>query len=322
MENMIKYLTEFGLHVVGNRKILIPVEDLKEINEEGDYNIYSILGAPEIHLKNHTSSMNFINLEVFRIVDEKEELYNFDFTLADGLDHRKVGVKCIFPYNSIEFEIQDSSFIISNKMDETKFQFEVGELFQWKSHELVSKLDYEVLYVGQSQGTEQNSDAFKRLSSHSTLQKILSDYQSTDKKIWVLLIELNTNINMIMNGTSKDKIIDEDVDNKHMRQVLSELPETKQVINITEAALINYFKPHYNTNFVENFPDKKHSGYKQYYNLDYNALTVELGLQWDLLPTIRLYTDHNSIGSLFQYIQYKLHNDINRKSMYDIFKSN
>jgi len=294
---MIKYFTEFGLHVVGNRKILIPAEYLKEINEEGDYNIYLILAAPEIHFKRHTSSMRSINLEVFRIVDEKEKLYNFDFTLVDGLDHRKVGVKCIFPYNFIEFEIQDSTFIKSNKMNETKFTFEVGELFQLNSQKLVSKLNYEVLYVGQSQGTNQNSDAFKRLSSHSTLQKILSDYQSTDKKIWVLLIELNTNINMIMDGTSKDKIIDDDVDNKHRQQVLSELPEIKQVINITEAALIHYFKPHYNTNFVENFPDKKHSGYKQYYNLDYNALTVELGLQWDLLPTIRLYTDHNSIGN-------------------------
>jgi hypothetical protein len=321
MKNRIKYLTEFVLHVVGNRKILIPVEYLKELNEEGDYNIYSILAAPEIHLKRHTSSKNSINLEVFRIVDEEEELYNFDFTLADGLDHRKVGVKSIFPYNSIEFEIQDSSFIKSHKIDETNFTFEVGELFQLNSRELVSKLDYEVLYIGQSQGTNQNSDAFNRLSSHSTLQKILSDYQSTDKKIWVLLIELNTNINMIMDGTSKDVIIDEDVDNKHMQQVLCELPETKQVINITEAALIHYFKPHYNTNFVENFPDKKHRGYKQYYNLDYKALTVELGLHWDLLATIRLYTDHNSIGSLFQYVQYELHNDINRKSMYEIFKN-
>jgi|GEM_PF-3100290 len=37
--------------------------------------------------------------------------------------------------------------------------------------------------------------------------------------------------------------------------------EEQQIINITEAALINYFKPPYNVNFVENFPNVRHKGY-------------------------------------------------------------
>ena len=36
-----------------------------------------------------------------------------------------------------------------------------------------------------------------------------------------------------------------------------------QIINITEAAMINYFKPPYNINFIDNFPDKNHKGYSQ-----------------------------------------------------------
>ncbi len=32
--------------------------------------------------------------------------------------------------------------------------------------------------------------------------------------------------------------------------------------------MINYFKPEYNINFVENFPDENHRGYRQYFDLD------------------------------------------------------
>ena len=39
-----------------------------------------------------------------------------------------------------------------------------------------------------------------------------------------------------------------------------------RIINITEAALINYFKPNYNEKFKNNFPNIEHLGYKYYYD--------------------------------------------------------
>ena len=113
----------------------------------------------------------------------------------------------------------------------------------------------------------------------------------------------------------------EEESDKHMHDVLSNLPQLDQVINITEAALINYFKPEYNINFVENFPNENHKGYKQYFDLDYNALCVEIDLEFDGLNWVQLYSDTNKITTSFDFIQYQLYNDNNRLSMYDIFKS-
>ena len=90
-------------------------------------------------------------------------------------------------------------------------------------------------------------------------------------------------------------------------------------INITEAALINYFKPEYNVNFIDNFPDENHKGYKKYYDLDYNALSVELDLEFDHAPIIQLYTSTNRINSSFDFIRYQLFNDNERSNMYEIF---
>ena len=85
--------------------------------------------------------------------------------------------------------------------------------------------------------------------------------------------------------------------------------------------LHNYFKPEFNVNCVENFPDEHHKGYKQYFDLDYNSLVVELDLEFDNAPLIQFYTQTNRINSSFDFIRYKLYNDNNRLSMYEIFKN-
>ena len=82
----------------------------------------------------------------------------------------------------------------------------------------------------------------------------------------------------------------------------------------------SYFKPEYNINFVENFPDENHKGYRQYFDLDYNALCVEIDLEFDGLNWVQLYSDTNRVNTSFDFIEYKLYNDNNRLSMYDIFK--
>lgn len=86
--------------------------------------------------------------------------------------------------------------------------------------------------------------------------------------------------------------------------------------------MINYFKPYYNTNFIENFPSAKHKGYKQYFDLDYNCLTVEMDMEFDNLPMIILSTETNKISNPWEFIEFNLYNDSDRTNMYDIFVSN
>jgi hypothetical protein len=93
----------------------------------------------------------------------------------------------------------------------------------------------------------------------------------------------------------------------------------EQVINISEAAIINFFKPLYNEKFIDNFPLDSHQSYKQYYDLDYNALTVEIDMEFEDSPQIALVSSQNKISCVWDFVQYNLFNDPDRKSMYDIF---
>lgn len=324
-----KYLAEFGLGVYPSYKTLIPVEflsELEKINDGHKYHIYSILAYQQIYFKKDKTytSEKGIHITLFEVCDGNEIEYELPIWEIDtNIDYSKVELNSNYPHTSMHVEIKDVEFLKKHpEYIEPLVVIQAQDLFNIFAANLKSVNEYEVLYVGQAYGSRGERTALTRLSSHSTLQKILTDCQSkyADKHIYILLLEMSTKLNMSFDGLTKKYSVSEDKDIAHMNKVLSDLPREQQVINITEAALINYFKPMYNVNFVENFPDIKHRGYKQYFDLDYNCLVVELDLEFDNAPIIQLYTSSNRINSIFDYIRYDLFNDSNRRNMYDIFK--
>lgn len=84
--------------------------------------------------------------------------------------------------------------------------------------------------------------------------------------------------------------------------------------------MINYFKPIYNEKLVNNFPNRNLKSYRQYFDLDYNSLTVELDLELDYYPPLQFYTENARINSIWEAIRYELFNERDRASMYDIFR--
>ncbi len=57
----------------------------------------------------------------------------------------------------------------------------------------------------------------------------------------------------------------------------------------------------------------------EYFDLDYNWLTVEVDLDFDNTP-VYSYIQTQTNANSFDFIRYSLFNDNNRKSMYDIFE--
>lgn len=324
-----KFLSEFGLGVYTSYKTLIPIENLDKLEESGDmhdYHIYSILSYPQVYfnMENTFITKNGIQITLFEVCDGNEIKYNLPIWNIDTeIDYSKIELTSNYPHTNLCVEIKDTDFLKMHPDYVSSINIYAQDLFSIFANELKAKNEYEVLYVGQAYGRNGERTAITRLTSHSTLQKILADCQSryADKHIYVLLLEISANLNMSFDGITKKYSMSEENDNIHMEKVLSDLPKEQQVVNITEAALINYFKPIYNINFVENFPDIKHKGYKQYFDLDYNCLTVELDLEFDRFPVIQLYTKTNRINSSFDFISYNLFNDSSRKNMYAIFQS-
>ncbi|EOU1683157.1 MAG: hypothetical protein E7J22_00790 [Clostridium perfringens] len=347
---MQKYSCECGLGVYCSYKTLIPVEYLDLLSKNNSrYHIYMILSTPKISVKDISKSDNGINFTLIRHLGEKDEKFIFkdidiigniigmNIDLGMNIDYSKVEIRSQYPYNSINIKInkeylkkfyneQIKNNIKLNKsqiMNLVNLKIDTQELFDMNYKYIDNNYEMEVLYVGQAYGENGKRTAIERLKSHEKLQKILIDCNATypHKRIYVLLLEMSSQIFSNFNGISSEFICSEEESFEHFNRVMSTLPKENQIINITEAAIINYFKPKYNVNFIDNFPSVKHKGYSQYYDLDYNCITVELDMEFKGLPYLQLYSKEKRINNPFEFISYDLFNDPNRSNMYDIFKT-
>jgi hypothetical protein len=334
-----KYFTEFGLDVYTSYKTLIPVENLEYVKDFARYHVYFILSIPRvmIHKDSFSVETSGVSFSISRVNnDDGKEIKISNLSILPEIDHTKIEYNIEYPYDKLFYQIDKPSLEKfydnhSSQIDLTKSQFiefynnpiDAQNFIYGSLIEQMKSLEMEVLYIGKSYGKDGHRLAQDRLSSHSTLQKILTDFHSKyqDRRIFLLLLEMSPILNTTMDGINKEYEVSDEEDEEHIEKVISNLPIYEQVINITEAAMINYFKPHYNTIFVDNFPSDKHKGYRQYFDLDYNCLTVELDLEFDNMPNIELFTKENKIRSSWDFIEYNLFNDPNRKNMNDIFVS-
>ncbi len=322
-----KYLSEFGLNVFTSHKTIIPVEHLNIINDGHDYHIYSIMSCPKVrYVKDSFNvSKECISLTLEKQIKDSVETIEIQRLVLDGnLDHTKLSLDCSYPYNNLNVEINDNKWlsIFGWGLNSNKFSLEAQGVLN--SFGPTRNWEFEILYIGQAFGKDGERIATDRLKSHSTLQKILTDYYSShpDKQIYIFLFEFTPKLQMSFDGLTGIYTATQEEEDSHFNDVMTNPLKYNQVINITEAAMINYFKPPYNVNFVESFPNEEHKGYNQYYDLDYNSLIVEIDLEFDGNFYVQLYSKTNRINSSFDFIQYDLFNDPNRKSMYHIFKSN
>ena len=330
-----KYMAEAGLAVSLNHFTLVPANMLSVIEESSPYkfHLYSILCGDKVYFDENETRIVTQNGETglkigFFSVDENNNkhhfilpgFFSFDENKTNKLDYSKVRIEIVYPNDLLKICIDDAEYFSEGGFDSNERKISAQNLFFTFAIRMYKELKLKVLYVGQSYGTKGNRTAFSRLSAHSTYQKILSDLNEKypNKALYIYLMEINYSIMASMDPT-QETIKNEEEDNAHLADVICNLPVENQVINITEAAMINYFKPEYNKMYVDNFPDKNHKGYKQYYDLDYNSLTVEVYPEFDDFPPIIMYSDAAELKTVFDFIEYRLYNDNKRKSMYDIF---
>ncbi|RRN67550.1 hypothetical protein EI200_22470 [Peribacillus simplex] len=301
-----KYMSEFGLHTFSSFVSLCYPNDLQTVSKEPRYHIYMINKIPKLTfikgslvIKEDSIS---VGINIKTETDNKSK--TIDFSFHPLFNHNLFKYIIDKPSKSLTIQGENGGGAICRVLP---FYLENG-----------GYLDCEIVYIGQSYGKKGERDAFTRLKSHSTLQKIQSDhlFESPESDIAITLWEFTPRLLTSFDGIRKEfeKSSQEDID--HMQKVLENPPLKidKQLINITEAALINYFKPEYNQHFKNNFPDVGHD-YKYYYDLDFNSILVELDPS---AINAGVYSKEKKY-KVFNPIEYTLHPEMMRKSMFDIF---
>ncbi|AFC32146.1 hypothetical protein PM3016_5446 [Paenibacillus mucilaginosus 3016] len=305
-----KYLAEFALHTYSSHASIFYPNDMGNFDFSNfKYHIYMINLIPRLTFVKDTLRVaeEAISVAVRVQTETADYVEDFNFKFKSSIDHRTLNIEFDKPLRSIQ--ITDS-----------QGKGTIFRVLPFYLRNTPGKIDCEILYIGQSFGKEGERQALDRLKSHSTLQEIQSDllFNGTVRDLAISLWEFTPKLFSLFDGKSKVYDVSESEDIQHMMQIIKDPPLhiNKQIINITEAALINYFKPEFNDKLKNNFPDVNHSGYKEYYDLDYNSLIVEIDPE---TISANMYTKEKNYNIL-KPIQYGLHPENVRKSMFEIFE--
>ncbi|PGX12076.1 YecA family protein [Bacillus sp. AFS033286] len=301
-----KYMCEFALHTYSSQVTVVYPNKLEHVDvTSARYHIYMVNKIPRLSfiqdsLKIHES---YIEVSVKQGVLKDTKVQNIKFSIVEG-NHQEIFVEGV---------LKDDKTL---KLNDYKGGGVEADVLNIYTRYAQTPLDTEVVYVGQSYGKDGKRDAIQRLAAHSTLQKILADTtnDNIEFQIAITLWDFTPQLIASMDGRSKSYIKSEKENLAHIEKVWTAPPLIldSHIINVTEAALINYFKPKYNEMFKNNFPDVNHKGYKFYYNYDYNAISVELDPE---CVNLKIFSEHTDFCR-YSAIKYPLNSEEERKSIF------
>jgi len=307
-----KYFTETALNIYSSEPAILAPADLDKLSEEPpevkeklkNSNIYLILKRPRITFVPATIKQKNKQVEGRVAVQTKDGQTTFEFK-ADLPDEVAAVTIGDYPFNKLNFRhtcgnnaTVPASFLLRY------FDIDMNDL---------DALD--VAYVGQSYGGTGQRTAVERLSSHSTLQKILADIAAKEPHIEVLLALYKFEYHrFILNMDGKQQSAKPDaVDREHYHRVLESQFERRMSICLAEAALIRYFQPRYNKTYTQGFPKKSLKILKKVYALDFTALIVEASIEEHHM---KLYSEKQSKPQSHHIAKFDLHDERERQSFF------
>jgi hypothetical protein len=307
-----KYITEFGLNMVGGPSALVQQADLnREAVQDafGDANpchIYMVCRRPRITIRPDEVGFTDRAFEGYVTIQDGLTLIREPFSVGWGAGADST-FSSEYPFNECTILGPDGRAIVRGN---------AAALARYLGWSVTTHLDAEVLYVGQAYGENGNRIAPDRLRKHSTLQSIYAEAisRTPDKEIWLALWSFEETLITCFDGTPQSYGTSTTDDDAHIDSVLNNTMSEQQKINFTEGALIRYFDPEYNVMFRKTFPSPAHSTYAECYDLDINSVMVELNTEeWGSMLWSKA-----SPRKWIHFIQYALHNPLERKAMFDV----
>ena len=255
-----KYMSEFGLQTWAYHLSMSYPFDLDYLSpDDRRYNIYVATLIPKLNIDEDSVQFfeDYIRFDVIVGTGEHTSRETLDISIfSDDMpefDHRKFEFEYEKPRKAMVFTGWEKGPVELNLLhiyrEDSKYY-----------------LDTEIVYIGQAFGENGERLPAEELMSDPTLQKveeaILREYP--EKDLALLLLEFKSQL--------LEEIDSEDGDLVQLQEITKNPPLelSNQILDATEAALINYFKPEYNEKFNNGFSRVED------HRLHYHSITVQV----------------------------------------------
>lgn len=311
----IRLPTEFAINMYLEKMMILQQPELKSVSqinyfdEKSPCHIYFICKKPRLTVIPEKFEATEEHIKMTFGINRKGIIEEIEYKFSNDFESKYIHIVSSYPYNIFQLKSKDEQLLDAK----------VSPFLQ--THISGDFLNLEVLYIGQSYGVDGARTAPDRLENHSTLQGIYAEaiINNPDSEIYLALASF-TQINlMMMDGKTKfsnEELKEDEIRREKVNERLNwEGINEQQKINFTEAALIKYFQPRYNKIYKNSFPNPAHSTYSECYELDINAVCIEL--QTYEMINCCFFSDEVKPAPWNMH-QFLLNSEEERKSMFEI----
>jgi hypothetical protein len=309
--------TEFAVNSYASMMTVTQYDDLDLLKEYNPFDqnnpchIYAICRRPRFRIVKDKFECNGESLKMDFKIQYQDDFSDLELEIQNPFGNEKVEIESEYPYSTFHFVTE------RGKIKAKTASFLHGLPRHTYNGDF---LDLEVLYIGQSYGVEGARTAPERLKKHETLQAIYAEAlgKNPDQEIWLMLFSFSQLGLTMFDGRTKFSEEEREQDKGRATEFFHKFATggltEQQFINFTEAALIRYFKPRYNKDYVNIFPNPAHTTYTECYDLDINSVAIELGTMDSV--NIMLYSESVK-REIIHFGQFLLHDKKERMSMFD-----
>ncbi len=254
------YMSDYGLQTWAYHLSMSYPFDLDYLSpDDRRYNIYVATLIPKLSIDEDAVQFfeDYIRFDVIVGTGEHTSRETLDISIISDdmpeFDHRKFEFDYEKPRKAMVFTGWEKGPIELNLLhvylEESKYY-----------------LDTEIVYIGQAFGENGERLPAEELMSDPTLQKLEADLlrEYPEKDLALLLLEFKSQL--------LEEIDNEDEDLIQLQELTKNPPLelNNQILDATEATLINHFKPEYNEKFNNGFSRVEDHG------LHYHSITVQV----------------------------------------------
>ena len=287
------------------------ISSMNLFNEQYPCHIYMICRRPRVIIDITKYKYHGDSIDLSFKIQNKENYNTLNITCSNPFGNDYLEIESEYPYNKFYFKSEGRKVIAKTAVflqNLPRHQFH-GDF-----------LDLEVLYIGQSYGVNGARTAPERLKRHETLQAIYAESlnRNPDQEIWLMLLSFEQIGITVFDGKTKFNDAEKELDMPRSANFFHKIwtggITEQQFINFTEAALIRFFRPIYNKEYKDTFPNPAHKTYVECYDLDINSVCLEIGTMNSV--NVMIYSNHVK-KSPIHFGDFLLHDKKERRSMFD-----
>lgn len=304
------------MEVYFSKEFIFPYMFLDEIEkshmEYSDTNIYMIMLQNRLEIIEAKFHKGVLNIKYRDLI--MKEMFNIDnillfpFYISDeslniSIINFGIAIEVSIDSKGIDYIERNYPEFSQEREFDKSIKLQIYDIVSWSKSQEITKGEYEILYIGQSNPKDEYKTIYNRLKRHEKILEVYRNYnlEYQNRELMILVLKATSKLHNIYKNlvlsSSKWQTFD----------TVGEKISDDSIIDLTEAMLIYHFKPKYNIRLKDAIPNIKLKTYENVVRANIDSIEIGINLFFSgCKDRIVLFTETQYIDSLLRILRCNL----------------